>query len=89
MYILFIIIIFIFFANFYTVREQFEPTPTLISNVKQTNNDIPIFINPKNVPNQYATREDVLENQNVSVQPNDIYYDIYKESIILKIGMYE
>ena len=48
MYILFILIIFIFFVNFYTVRESFKPKPTLISNIKQTNNDIPIFVNPKN-----------------------------------------
>ena len=83
MYILFILIIFIFFVNFYTVRESFKPKPTLISNIKQTNNDIPIFVNPKNVPNQYATREDVLENQNVSIQPKDMFYDVFDTNCVI------
>ena len=48
MYILFVIIIFIFFVNFNIIYEPFKPTPTLISNKKQTNNQIPIFINPNN-----------------------------------------
>ena len=83
MYILFILIIFIFFVNFYTVRESFKPKPTLISNIKQTNNDIPIFVNPKNVPNQYSTREDVLENQNVSIQPKDMFYDVFDTNCVI------
>lgn len=83
MYILFIIIIFIFFANFYTVHEPFKPKPTLISNKKQTNNDIPIFVNPNNVPDQYSTRLDVLENQNVSVQPKDMFYDIFDTNCVI------
>jgi hypothetical protein len=62
MYILFIIIVFIFFANFNTIHEPFnqkqsnikpfKPNPTLISNVKQTNNQIPTFVNPNDVPNE-------------------------------------
>jgi hypothetical protein len=97
MYILFVIIIFIFFVNIYKIQEPFnqkevkipiKPTPfkpseTLISNIKQTNNDIPIFINPNDVPSQYATREDVLVNQNVSVQPKDMYYDIFDTNCVI------
>jgi len=82
MYILFVIIIFIFFVNFNTIYEPFKPSPTLISNEKKTNNQIPIFINPNDVPNEYATREDVLENQNVSVQPKEMYYDIFNTNCV-------
>ena len=82
MYILFVIIVFIFFVNIYTVYEPFKPEQTLISNKKQTNNQIPIFINPNDVPNQYATRKDVLENQDVSVQPKDMYYDIFDTNCV-------
>jgi hypothetical protein len=82
MYILIVIIVFIFFVNIYTVYEPFKPAPTLISNKKQTNNQIPIFINPNDVPNQYATRKDVLENQDVSVQPKDMYYDIFDTNCV-------
>jgi hypothetical protein len=63
-------------------QTPFKPTPTLISNEKQTNNQIPIFVNPNNVPNEYATRKDVLENQNVSVQPKDMYYDIFDTNCV-------
>lgn len=83
MYILFVIIVFIFFANFNTIHESFKPSPTLISNKKQTNNQIPIFVNPNDVPSQYSTREDVLENQNVSVQPKDMYYDIFDTNCVI------
>ena len=93
MYILFIIIVFIFFANFNTIHEPFnqkqsnikpfKPNPTLISNVKQTNNQIPTFVNPNDVPNEYSTRQDVLVNQNVSVQPKDMYYDIFDTNCVI------
>ena len=82
MYILFIIIVFIFFTDFNIIHEPFKPKPTLISNKKQTNNQIPIFVNPNDVPNEYTTREDVLENQNVSVQPKDMYYDIFDTNCV-------
>jgi len=61
----------------------FKPTPTLISNEKQTNNQIPIFVNPNNAPNEYETRKDFLENQNVSVQPKDMYYDIFDTNCVI------
>ncbi len=76
MYILFVIIVFIFFANIYTIYEPFKP------NKKQTNNQSSIFINPNDIPNEYATRNDVLENQNVSIQPKDMYYDIFDTNCV-------